>query len=136
MRTIKETLELIDKYQRDPNRRADWSDVFVEELREIFTDDRLREICEAEREGRCEILPFPVGTKLYYGETDGILKGHIQEIIVHGYSESRWQGHVNNGKDYKFIICHNSYNEPHAYQLCFVHSTREKAETALKEHGR
>lgn len=99
-----------------------------------ITLDELREMCAAKREQRF-IAPYPTGTKLYYVETDGILKGQVQEIIAHGYSESKWQGKINAGKDNRFIICHNSYNEPHAYQLCNVYPSRSAAEAALAKEG-
>jgi len=97
--------------------------------------DRLEQICEAEREGRAVVLPYPIGTKLYYFNGEGVLKGHIQEITVHGYSESAWQGSMNKGKDHRFIICHNSYNEPHAYQIRNAYPTREQAEAALQKEA-
>ena len=49
------------------------------------------------------------------------------------YSESKWNGSINNGKDYRFIICHNSYNEPHAWQLKNVFSSREEAEAKKRQ---
>ncbi len=93
----------------------------------------LETLCSAYKDGRCVILPYPIGTKVYYAETDGVLNGMVLEIVVCGYSTSAWQGRINVGKDSQFIICHNSYNEPSAYQLCNVYPTRAEAEEALKE---
>jgi hypothetical protein len=94
--------------------------------------DRIEVIFAAEKEGRYIVLPYPIGAKLYYTDTDGVLKGHTQEIVVHGYSESEWQGRVNAEKDSRFIICHNSYNEPHAYQLRNIHPVAALAEKGEK----
>ena len=57
MRDIKEWLSEIDKADREhrPNKRADLADAFLGELREMFTDDRLQAICNAERDGRLHI---------------------------------------------------------------------------------
>lgn len=35
----------------------------------LFSLDRLTEICNAERDGRCVVLPFPEGTQLYEVKT-------------------------------------------------------------------
>ena len=85
------------------------------------------------QKGEFEMMPYPIGTKLYHFNAEGVLKGHIQEITVHGYSESIWQGNANKDKDHRFIICHNSYNEPRAYQLRNAYPTLEQAKAAMKE---
>lgn len=94
--------------------------------------DRLEEICNAEREGRCVVLPFPIGTKVYIVVRHGVLHDKILENVVCGYSENEWQGSINKGKDSRFVICHNSYNMPSAYEMRDVFATRAEAEDALK----
>jgi hypothetical protein len=103
----------------------------LEQFREITSGislDRLREICDAEREGRLVVLPYPIGTKVYIIIRHGVLHDKILENVVCGYSESEWQGGINKGKDSRFVICHNSYNMPNAYELRDVFLTREEAE--------
>ena len=85
----------------------------------------------AERDGRCVVLPYPIGTKVYIIIRHGVLHDKIIENVVCGYSESEWQGSINKGKDSRFVICHNSYNMPNAYELRDVFLTREAAEAAL-----
>lgn len=88
---------------------------------------------KAEQEGRLVVLPFPIGTKVYIVVRHGVLHDKILENVVCGYSESEWQGSLNKGKDSRFVICHNSYNMPSAYELRDVFATRAEAEEALKE---
>jgi predicted neutral ceramidase superfamily lipid hydrolase len=78
-------------------------------------------------------VPFKIGTTVYCLHDSGPLRGSIIEQTVNGYSESKWNGSINNGKDYRFIICHNSYNEPHAWQLKNVFSSREEAEAKKRQ---
>ena len=69
MRSIKEWLKEIDKadLEHSPSRRADLSDAFLGELREIFDDDRIEEICKAEKEGRLVVLPeIKINKTLYW----------------------------------------------------------------------
>jgi hypothetical protein len=49
-----ELLAQIDKAnaEHSPSRRADYADALVDELRDIFPDDRLSEIAKAERDNR------------------------------------------------------------------------------------
>ena len=88
---------------------------------------------DAEAQGRLVMLPFAIGQKVYCLHTEGVLKGKAIEQIVHGYSESKWQGRLNAGKDYRFVICHNSYNQPIAWELRYVYATPEAAEAAQRE---
>ena len=46
--------------------------------------DRLEEICEAEREGRCVVLPCKVGDRLYFPTNKGICKCAITKIDLNG----------------------------------------------------
>lgn len=94
MRTIKEWLSEIDKAdnEHNPRRRADLSDALVIELRGIFgTDDRLEEICNAERDGRLVVLPCGVDLMKIYNELTAICEGDAVENYTNGY---RW-GHKN-----------------------------------------
>lgn len=79
----------------------------------------------------CGVLPYPIGTKVYIIIRHGVLHDKILENVVCGYSESEWQGSINKGRDSRFVICHNSYNMPNAYELRDVFLTREAAEAAL-----
>lgn len=67
-RTIKDWLKLIDKAdsEHSPSRRADYADAFVDVLREIFDDDRLEQICSAERDGLLRIMHCKIGTPVWY----------------------------------------------------------------------
>ena len=103
----------------------------LEALLDGIDIDRLEAICNAERDGRCVVLPYPIGTKVFIIIRHGVLHDKILENVVCGYSESEWQGSTNKGKDSRFVICHNSYNMPNAYELRDVFLTREAAEAAL-----
>jgi hypothetical protein len=78
-------------------------------------------------------MPYKIGTTVYCLDDDGPLNKTIVEQTVCGYSESKWQGSINRGKDYRFIICHNSYNAPIAWQLKNVFATRQDAENELRK---
>jgi hypothetical protein len=103
------------------------------EITKYIPLDRLEAICDAERDGRLVVLPYPIGTKIYIIIRHGVLHDKILENVVCGYSESEWQGGINKGKDSRFVICHNSYNMPNAYELRDVFLTREEAEAALRK---
>jgi hypothetical protein len=64
---ILELLAQIDKAnaEHSPSRRADYADALVDELRDIFPDDRLSEIAQAERDGRLVVLPCKVGAEVF-----------------------------------------------------------------------
>lgn len=70
MRTIEEILKDIDKYYNEPQKRCEFADEFVDELRDVFTIDRIKEICQAERDGRLMVLPCKVDNE----KLDEILK--------------------------------------------------------------
>jgi hypothetical protein len=82
MRTIEEILKDIDKYYNEPQKRCEFADEFVDELRDVFTIDRLQEICNAERDGRCVILPCKVGDTVYH-DSGGF---GILDYVVEGYA--------------------------------------------------
>lgn len=85
---------------------------------------------QQEEEGLLVRMPFPIGSKVYCVHTEGALRWKVTKQVAHGYSESKWQGQINKGKDNRFVICHNSYNHPQAWQLCDVYATEEEAEQA------
>ena len=95
--------------------------------------ERLAYYEDLEEQRQCVVLPFPIGTKVYIVVRHGVLHGKILENVVCGYSENEWQGSINKGKDSRFVICHNSYNMPSAYELRDVFLTCAEAEEALKE---
>jgi len=64
-RTIAEWLELRDHYDRGSesysvSNRCEISDSFVDKLLDIFGPERLEEMCNAERDGRCKVIPKPL----------------------------------------------------------------------------
>lgn len=91
-------------------------------------------VVEAEEDGRIK-FPVAIGTKVYIVIRHGVLHDKILENVVCGYSENKWQGFDNDGKDHRFVICHNSYNMPSAYELRDVYLTRAEAEAALVKEG-
>jgi hypothetical protein len=92
MRTIQEYLQDIDKAdaEHSPSRRADLADALVDEIRSLYGDERLLELCTAEREKRVVVLPCKVGEKIYR-----IFNGKIDELLVENvlYESiySRWK---------------------------------------------
>lgn len=109
------------------NERSMEQDERIEQL-----EAELDEYRKKEADGRLVVLPYPIGTKVYIIIRHGVLHDKILENVVCGYSESEWQGSINKGKDSRFVICHNSYNMPSAYELRDVFSTHAEAEAALK----
>jgi len=77
---------------------------------------------------------FEIGQTVYHVAPYGVLKNHVVEIKVNGYSESKWQGKNNIGRDYRFIICHNSYNQPIAYEFKHCYATKEEANRASENY--
>lgn len=67
MRTIEEILSDIDTSERkhSVSRRMAYEGELVDTLMEIFTPDRPEELCNAERDGRCVVLPCKVGDTVY-----------------------------------------------------------------------
>lgn len=93
--------------------------------------ERLAHYEDLEEQGRLLVLPFRFGAKVHIVIRHGVLHDKILENTVCGYSESEWHGSQNAGKDGRFVICHNSYNMPSAYELRDVFATRAEAEAAL-----
>lgn len=86
MRTIDELLSEIDKADAEhrPNRRAELADTLLDEIREIFDDDRLQEICEAEKDGRLVVLPCKVGDIVYYAGNCAEVCKYCDDDYVYG----------------------------------------------------
>ena len=97
--------------------------------------DRLAAYEDAEEQRWLVVLPIPIGARVYIIVRHGVLHDKILENVVCGYSESEWQGSINKGKDHRFVICHNSYNMPSAYELRNVFLTRAEAEAALQKEA-
>lgn len=45
--------------------------------------DRLRELAEADKDGRCVVLPCKVGDVLYAAETDPIIPLHVMAVAIY-----------------------------------------------------
>lgn len=99
--------------------------------------DRLRELVEADRDGRCVVLPCKVGEKAYViddGDYHSDYKPYVREKEV---TEISWKK-VRNGKDLGFglILKGGDCNTSARYKISSIGKTvfltREAAETALK----
>lgn len=112
----KEIEHIVDAYGRGLSLRTE-SAQRLELVREI-PDDRLREIAEAEREGRCAVLPVKVGGTVYRVITTRDCPPLLSEIAI----KTVEQAASLIGRMGKHLVI--SY-----------YPTREAAETALKgEH--
>ena len=58
-------------------------------LNSIGSYDRLRELAEADKEGRAVILPCKLGTAVYTEFCDKVVEKHIGQFHVNGYTEPR-----------------------------------------------
>ena len=103
------------------------------EIEDILGDeyelDRLRDLVEADRDGRCVVLPCPVGTTVYMPFCSGIVEKKIGQFHINGYTNPRiWAD----------IDCDWATTQRVRWDLAFgktVFLTREAAEAALKgEH--
>ena len=90
--------------------------------------DRLRELAQADREGRCVVLPCKLHDKIYYVE-----KGRIRETAVdaiHHWTSGRWKLSTHTDRQYLHWIGYEIDFEGIG-KVAFL--TREEAEAALKE---
>lgn len=78
---------------------------------------RLRELVEADKDGRCVVLPCKVGDVLYAAETDPIIPLHVMAVAIYLEVEGEAYG------DYERIS--------NIGKTVFL--TREEAELALKK---
>lgn len=96
---------------------------------EVETEEdfnRLRELLEADREGRCVVLPCQVGTTVYMPFCDEIVEKRIGQFHINGYTNPRiWAD----------IDCDWATTQRVRWDLSFgktVFLTREAAKAALK----
>lgn len=103
-----------------------WDALFDENEKPKITPDRLRELVEADRDGRCVVLPCPVGTTVYMPFCSGIVEKKIGQFHINGYTNPRiWAD----------IDCDWATTQRVRWDLAFgktVFLTREAAEAALK----
>ena len=59
-----------------------WDSLFDENEEPKITPARLRELVEADRDGRCIVLPCKVGDALYYPDGDWIGKETVEKIVI------------------------------------------------------
>ena len=79
--------------------------------------DRLRELAEADKDGRCVVLPCKVGDVLYAAESAPVIPLHVMEVAIYLALEGE------DGGDYERIS--------NIGKTVFL--TREEAEKALQE---
>jgi hypothetical protein len=105
---------------------AEW-DAMMRVLNSIGSYDRLRELAEADKEGRAVILPCKVGSTVYTEFCDKVVEKRIGQFHVNGYTEPRlWAD----------IDCDWTSTQCVRWDLAVgktVFLTREEAEAALKE---
>lgn len=96
-------------------------------LNSIGSYDRLRELAEADKEGRAVILPCKVGSTVYTEFCDEVVEKCIGQFHVNSYTEPRlWAD----------IDCDWTSTQCVRWDLAVgktVFLTREEAEAALKE---
>lgn len=100
--------------------------------------DRLQEICEAEKDGRCVVLPCKVGDMLYtnFSMQGWYLKSknrqYTVKVVFVGINDSKEMGYgfmnVKYEKDFMFPVNFSDIGKT-------VFLTREEAEQALKGGG-
>lgn len=87
---------------------------------------RIRELAQADREGRCVVMPCEVGSKVYMPFCDEVVEKRIGQFLVNGYTEPRiWTD----------IDCDWATTQRVRWDLAFgktVFLTREEAEAALR----
>lgn len=121
----KEIERIVDAYGRGLSLRTE-SAQRLEMIREI-PDDRLREIVEAERDGRCVVLPCKLHDKVFFIENGCVKETEVDSF--HNWTSGRWK-----------ISTHTDRMFDHwmGYEIDFsgigktVFLTREAAEAALK----
>lgn len=95
-------------------------------LEDNYDLDRLKELVEADRDGRCVVLPCPVKTKVYMPFCSGIVEKTIGQFHINGYTEPRiWAD----------IDCDWATTQRVRWDLAVgktVFLTRESAEAALR----
>ena len=84
--------------------------------------DRLKEICDAERDGRCVVLPCKIGEKVYRYCNDAINEGTIINILLNVKT-----GEI--GLEYEMPTCYTCSRMGTLGKNLFL--TREAAEKAI-----
>lgn len=92
-----------------------------------ITPERLRELAQADREGRCVVLPVKLHDKLYYVDKEQVRETEVESI--HNWTSGRWK-----------LSTHTDRQSTHwiGYEVDFdgigktVFLTREEAEAALR----
>ena len=97
----------------------DWSDLCTI-IGECGGIDRLRELAEADKDGRVEVLPCKVGDVLYRASPSGVVVHRVANVMYRGLT-SRW---------YIDTIPNLPYATEELGKTTFL--TREKAEKALE----
>lgn len=90
------------------------------------TPDRLRELAQADKEGRCVVLPCEVGSTVYMPFCDEVVEKRIGQFLVNGYTEPRIRTDID---------CDWATTQRVRWDLAFgktVFLTREEAEAALR----
>lgn len=59
-----------------------WDALFDENEKPKITPDRLRKLVEADRDGRCVVLPCKVGDELFYSDGEWIGKETVEKIVI------------------------------------------------------
>lgn len=98
-----------------------------QELSALGPIGRLRELAQADREGRCVVLPVKLHDKLYYVDKEQVRETEVESI--HNWTSGRWK-----------LSTHTDRQSTHwiGYEVDFdgigktVFLTREEAEAALR----
>ena len=104
-----------------------WDALFDENEQPQITPDRLRELVEADRDGRCVVLPCKLHDKVFFIENGCVKETEVDSF--HNWTSGRWK-----------ISTHTDRMFDHwkGYEIDFsgigktVFLTREAAEAALK----
>lgn len=117
---------IVDAYGRGHTLRTESAER-LEIIREIKTD-RLSELAQADREGRCVVLPVKLHDKLYYVDKEQVRETEVESI--HNWTSGRWKLSTHTDRQFTHWI---------GYEVDFdgigktVFLTREEAEKALKK---
>lgn len=101
--------------------------ILLKEYQKLGPIDRLRELAQADREGRCVVLPVKLHDKLYYVDKEQVRETEVESI--HNWTSGRWK-----------LSTHTDRQSTHwiGYEVDFdgigktVFLTREEAEAALR----
>lgn len=112
-----------DKLQRIFNRLCDLTDI----LGDDYDLDRLKELVQADKEGRCVLLPCKVGDKLYKISENGVKEVVVQSIVfMLSHTVNHLTVHVANERGAMTEIETKDFGK-------IVFLTSEEAEAALEK---